>query len=313
MRRHQERSPDSRTESLPRGREFLVAERAVGRFPFGYDVSQAASREATAGCVGKPRRGVLGISFGRIPYRFGQFTLERNSHSFNSHVRIILVHTTFGATHQSRVAPLAYRWNHFIQKAREFRLYDGLATPLTGKVPRPDPMRRPKMTTDSQPTDGESTEATEDGNTAPEAKRTGPPPERLHWIQVKLAFGNEGKEPARPARLIEVDEAHVRVHYLGGAEEALEVVEPARLADLLGRDDVCRHQGQPLLLVSTCYRVLGVATGPPTPPSQLRASLAFAFENETVTHVLPAGDDQPTFHTLALALTRHRTEEDVTP
>lgn len=139
-----------------------------------------------------------------------------------------------------------------------------------------------------------------------DATITGPPPERLHWIQVKLAFGPEGKEPARPATLVTIDGADVRVRYLDGTEEIIQVVEPDRLARLLDSEDLCRLDGQALLLVSTAYRVLGVATGPATPPAQLRVSLAFAFENETVTQVLPAGDDQPTLHTLALRLQRRR-------
>jgi hypothetical protein len=195
------------------------------------------------------------------------------------------------------VAPPRYRGDHFIQKAREFRLHDGLATPLTGKVPRPDLMRRIKMANESQ-----STEPT----------NSGPPPERLHWIQVKLAFGNEGREPARPAALVEVDHAHVAVRYLDGSEETVEVVEPDRLADLLARDDVCRIDGQPLLLISPCYRVFGLATGPSAAPPQLKASLAFAFENSSVTRTLPAGDDQPTLHTLALVSTKDRTDKDGT-
>lgn len=135
---------------------------------------------------------------------------------------------------------------------------------------------------------------------ATENTHSGPPPERLHWIQVKLAFGNEGRERARPATLVEVDDAQVTIRHLDGSEETVEVVEPDRLAKLLNRDDVCRLSGQPLLLVNTYYGVLGVASGPPTAPPQLKASLAFAFENSSVTMTLPAGDDQPTLHTLAL-------------
>lgn len=145
-----------------------------------------------------------------------------------------------------------------------------------------------------------------------EPTNPGSPPERLHWIQVKLAFGNEGREPARPATLVEVDGAQVAIRYLGGSEETVEVVEADRLAELLARDDVCRLDGQPLLLVNTCYRVLGLATGPSTAPPQLKASLVFAFENESVTEMLAASDDQPTVHTLALVSTKDRTSRDGT-
>ena len=141
---------------------------------------------------------------------------------------------------------------------------------------------------------------------------SGPPPERLHWIQVKLAFGNEGREQARPATLLEVDGAHVDIHYLGGPEETVEVVEPDRLAELLTRDDVCSLNDEPLLLVNTYYRVFGLATGPATAPAQLKASLAFAFENSSVTMTLPAGEDQPTLYTLALVSSKVRTDKDVT-
>lgn len=128
----------------------------------------------------------------------------------------------------------------------------------------------------------------------------GPPPERLHWIQVKLAFTDEGREPARPARLVHVDGPVVHVRYLDGSKETIEVVEADRLERLLGSPDICRVQGDPLVLVNTYYEVLGLATGPPEPPRQLKVSLAFAFENHSVSELLPAGEDQPGFHTLAL-------------
>lgn len=133
-----------------------------------------------------------------------------------------------------------------------------------------------------------------------ETTPAGPPPERLHWIQVKLAFTDEGREPARPATLLGVEGPQLRVRYLDGTEETLEIVEPERLAGLLRSEEICRLRGEPLLLVSTYYRVLGVATGPASPPPQLKVSLAFAFENGSVTRVLPAAEDQPTLHTLAL-------------
>ncbi|MFV0318503.1 MAG: hypothetical protein ACK5O2_16265 [Microthrixaceae bacterium] len=128
----------------------------------------------------------------------------------------------------------------------------------------------------------------------------GPPPERLHWIQVKLAFGKEGREPARPATLVAVEGAEVRVRYRDGSEDILEVVEPDRLGDLLDSAELCRLDGEVLVLVNTYYRVLGVATGPSEAPEQLRTSLAFAFENNTVKRVMSAAGDQPTIHTFAL-------------
>lgn len=132
----------------------------------------------------------------------------------------------------------------------------------------------------------------------------GPPPERLHWIQVKLAFTNEGREPARPGRLVAVDGPELKVRYTNGVEETIEVVEADRLGRLLESDDICRLDCDPLVLVNTYYRVLGLAAGPPEPPRQLKVSLAFAFEDSSVTEVLPAGEGQPGFHTLALVSQR---------
>ena len=128
----------------------------------------------------------------------------------------------------------------------------------------------------------------------------GPPPERLHWIQVKLAFTSEGREPARPGRLVGVEGPELRVAYLDGSEETIEVVEAERLRHLLEAADICRIKGDPMVLVNTYYRVLGLAAGPPEPPRQLKVSLAFAFADSSVTQVLPAAQDQPTLHTLAL-------------
>ena len=137
------------------------------------------------------------------------------------------------------------------------------------------------------------------------------PSARLHWIQVKLAFGNEGREPARPVTLVDVDGSTVRIRRRDLTERAIEVVEPDRLAEVLASEDLCRLDGEPLLLVNTCYRVLGVATGPATAPRQLKTSLAFAFENDSVTGVFPAGEDQPSFVTLALMGRTKRGHPDV--
>lgn len=152
--------------------------------------------------------------------------------------------------------------------------------------------------------------ATESQST--ESTNPGPPPENLHVIQVKLAFGNEGRVRARPATLVEVDEEHVTVHYLDGSEETVDVVRPDRLGELLARDDLCRLRDRPLLLVNTYYRVLAIATGPSSPPSQLKASTVFAFENDSVTEVLPIEDGQPTLRTLALVSANDRSDKDVT-
>ena len=84
------------------------------------------------------------------------------------------------------------------------------------------------------------------------------------------------------------------------------------IGELLARDDLCRLRDRPLLLVNTYYRVLAIATGPSSPPSQLKASTVFAFENDSVTEVLPIEDGQPTLRTLALVSANDRSDKDVT-
>lgn len=138
-----------------------------------------------------------------------------------------------------------------------------------------------------------------------------PPPGRLYIPQVRRAFGPEGDQPARPATLLDTNGANVRVRYLDGTEETIQVLDPGRLEQLLDGDDLCRLDGRPLVLVSTRYRVLAVATGPATPPPQLKVSLVFVFENESVTEILPAEDDQPSLQTFAI--TRDRNADAAVP
>lgn len=131
------------------------------------------------------------------------------------------------------------------------------------------------------------------------------PPGGLHHIQVKLAFLTDQEHRARPAALTAVDGDTVTISYLDGAAETVVVNEPERLADVLARDDLCRIQGHPLLLVNTHYRVLGIATGLATPPSKLEVLIVSRLENGSVVELVNGDDTQPAWQTFALRSANH--------
>ena len=127
------------------------------------------------------------------------------------------------------------------------------------------------------------------------------PPGRLHHIQVKLAFLADREHRARPAALIRFDGAEVELEYLNGEPATVTVTEPERLALVLGRDDLCRYRGFPLLLVNTHHRVIGVATGPAAPPSKLEVMIVCRLDDDGSVVELPSSDDtQPAWQTFAL-------------
>lgn len=121
----------------------------------------------------------------------------------------------------------------------------------------------------------------------------------VHPTQVRRAFLDDA-EHARPATLAGVDGSVVEVRYLDGTTAALTVCDPARFAEVADRDDLCRLGGRPLLLVNTSYRVVAVATGPATPPSQLTVSIVCRLEHGSVVELVSESDDQPAWQTFAL-------------
>lgn len=97
-------------------------------------------------------------------------------------------------------------------------------------------------------------------------------PRRLQHTQVRRAFGADDHHPARPGTLAtpEPGADTVVVRFLDDRSTAVVgVSDPARLAETLTRTDLCRWRDEPLVLVNPFYRVLGVATGPATPPQHL--------------------------------------------
>jgi hypothetical protein len=123
---------------------------------------------------------------------------------------------------------------------------------------------------------------------------------RLVHQRVRAAFGADPDHPARPATIVNADRGVVDLRFLDGTSMAVSVLETERLAEVLGRGDLCRLHGDPLVLVNTDHAVLGVATGPPHPPASLEVLWVSRLDDGTVVEV-PGGDDtQPSWQTFAL-------------
>lgn len=123
---------------------------------------------------------------------------------------------------------------------------------------------------------------------------------RLGHQQVRAAFGADPDRPAVPGTIAGVDGDEVEVRHVDGRVERVTVDDPDRLGDVLGRDDLCRLDGRPLVLTNVDLGVLGVATGPPTPPPRLEVLWVSSLEDGEVVELLSGGADQPAWQVLAL-------------
>jgi hypothetical protein len=123
--------------------------------------------------------------------------------------------------------------------------------------------------------------------------------ERVHHIQARKAFRPGGGSYA--ARLVSAVDRDALVARLSDhVQVALVVARPDRLAAVLRRADVSLIETAPLVLVSEAYRVLGIATGPAEPPTQLRvwSNISLLEDGEAVE--IPAVDpEQPSLQLLA--------------
>jgi hypothetical protein len=123
--------------------------------------------------------------------------------------------------------------------------------------------------------------------------------ERVHHTQARKAFRPGGGSYA--ARLVSAVDRDALVARLSDhVRVALVVARPDRLAAVLRRADVSLIETAPLVLVSESYGVLGVATGPAEPPSQLRvwSNISLLEDGEAVE--IPAVDpEQPSLQLLA--------------
>jgi hypothetical protein len=132
-----------------------------------------------------------------------------------------------------------------------------------------------------------------------DARWPGGRPAAVHHVQARRAFRPGGG--AYPGRLISALDGEALVARLDDHETvALVVARPERLATVLRRADVVLIETAPLVLVSEAYGVLGIATGPPEPPAQLRVwpNVSRLEDGEAVE--IPAVDEaQPSLQLLA--------------
>lgn len=138
------------------------------------------------------------------------------------------------------------------------------------------------------------------GSTDLDLSRPAPDAPGLHPTQVRRALGTDGDRPARPATVLGADGDRVGLQLLDGSTDTVRVTDPARLARVLDRADLCRLRGRPLALVNPGAGVLAVATGPAEPPAQLEVLFVQVIEGGSVVELL-GHEDQPGWQLLALA------------
>ncbi len=125
-------------------------------------------------------------------------------------------------------------------------------------------------------------------------------PDQVHPTQARLAFLTDNAQ-ARPALLRSVDGNRIELCELDGTAHTVRVHQVDRLAKVLGRDDLCRLRSEPLVMVNERYRVLAVATGPASPPSNLAMLIVCELDEENgVIELLSSDADQPSWQTFAL-------------
>lgn len=109
----------------------------------------------------------------------------------------------------------------------------------------------------------------------------------MHWIQARKAF-EQGAVGVEFHHLVGVDGVRLDLARIGdGAAGTLWVRDGERLAAILGRDDVSRHGGHPVVMANPAKHILGIAVGPEAMPAQIRL-LPGVFDLEH--HVLPGAE-----------------------
>ena len=129
----------------------------------------------------------------------------------------------------------------------------------------------------------------------------------VHWIQARRAF--EPGSDAYPARVREIGAGFVVVERIRDAvRRKIFVTLPARLAEVMARDDLTHDDGAPLALVNEGYRVVALATGPKEAPRRIIINSAISsLEDGAAVEIPTEGDDQPDWQLLAIRMVRKLT------
>lgn len=133
------------------------------------------------------------------------------------------------------------------------------------------------------------------------SRPTKSPPAVLHHEQVRRALGGDPEHPARPGVLAttEAGSASVRLIADSGDAMTVAVTDPERFTETLDRSDLCRLNGDPLVLFNEHRCILAVATGPATAPARVTVNWVSRLEDGSVVELLGDGD-QPSWQIFAV-------------
>jgi hypothetical protein len=121
----------------------------------------------------------------------------------------------------------------------------------------------------------------------------------VHHIQASKAFGPGGG--AYPARLVGFEDSTALVERVSDRSVGtLVAARPDAFAATLERDDLTLLDGAPLLLVNPGYGVLGIATGPATPPARLSVILVTRLEGGHSIEIPASDAEQPSWQLFAV-------------
>jgi hypothetical protein len=120
-------------------------------------------------------------------------------------------------------------------------------------------------------------------------------PKNVHHIQARKAFGP--RSDAYLARLRSATNEKVTVERTtDGSAKMLVTASPDRLAAILGREDVTRVGGNPLVLVSEARHLMAIATGPSDAPARIAiCSNVSRLENGQAVEIPSPDDTQPSW------------------
>ena len=121
----------------------------------------------------------------------------------------------------------------------------------------------------------------------------------VHHGQVSRAFGPGGGSYV--ARLVDTEDSTVRVARVSdGSVATFVIARPDAFGATLERDDLTLLDDASLVLVGPTYGVLGVATGPATPPPSLSVVAVSRLEGGHAVEIPASSAEQPSFQLFAV-------------
>jgi len=114
----------------------------------------------------------------------------------------------------------------------------------------------------------------------------------IHPTAVRMAFGGDLDHQAVTGRVIGRCGQTLSVQTTAGWA-GVESDDPG-LVDALDRPDVCRHQGEPVVLLNVRYGLLALAVGPAVPPRRLVVAPAVRLQDGSAVEI-PGIPPQPSW------------------